>query len=60
MAHAGSFLVPEHFDEVRTRREQAVDKTLAAVHERLVKEINFGPTVTSGCKTTWLPARMCA
>jgi superfamily II DNA or RNA helicase len=41
LAHAGSFLVPEHFDEVRTRREQAVDKTLAAVHERLVKEINF-------------------
>ena len=33
--------MPEHFDEVRTRREQAVDKTLAAVHERLVKEINF-------------------
>lgn len=41
LAHAGSFLVPEHFDEVRTRREKAVDKTLAAVHERLVKEINF-------------------
>jgi hypothetical protein len=34
-------LVPAHFDEVRQRREKAVDKTLAAVHERLVKEINF-------------------
>ncbi|HEY8354208.1 MAG TPA: helicase-related protein, partial [Methylophilaceae bacterium] len=41
LAHASSELVPEHFDEVRTRREQAVDKTMAAVHERLVKEINF-------------------
>lgn len=26
---------------MRVRREQTVDKTLAAVHERLVKEINF-------------------
>lgn len=41
LAHASSELVPEHFDEVRARREKAVDKTLAAVHERLVKEINF-------------------
>jgi superfamily II DNA or RNA helicase len=41
LAYAGSHLVPEHFDEVRSRREKSVDKTLAAVHERLVKEINF-------------------
>ncbi|MEO5350320.1 MAG: DUF3883 domain-containing protein, partial [Magnetococcus sp. YQC-3] len=41
MAHVSQNLVPEHFDEVRFRREQMVDKTLAAVHERLVKEINF-------------------
>jgi superfamily II DNA or RNA helicase len=41
LAHAGSHLVPEHFDEVRSRREKSVDKTLAAVHERLVREINF-------------------
>ncbi|WP_414041264.1 helicase-related protein [Acidithiobacillus sp. M4-SHS-6] len=41
LAHAGSHLVPEHFDEVRSRREKSVDKTLAAVRERLVKEINF-------------------
>ncbi len=41
LAHAGSHLVPQHFDEVRSRREKSVDKTLAAVHERLVKEINF-------------------
>ncbi|MCX7692847.1 MAG: helicase-related protein [Tepidimonas taiwanensis] len=41
LAHASTHLVPEHFDEARTRREAMVDKTLAAVHERLVKEINF-------------------
>jgi len=40
LAHVSTHLVPEHFDEVRTRREKSVDKTLAAVHERLVKEIN--------------------
>ena len=34
-------MVPEHFGEVRVRREKDVDKTLAAVHERLVKEINY-------------------
>jgi hypothetical protein len=41
LAHASRELVPAHFDEVRQRREKAVDKTLNAVHERLVKEINF-------------------
>jgi superfamily II DNA or RNA helicase len=41
LAHASAQLVPEHFDEVRDRREKTIDKTLAAVHERLVKEINF-------------------
>jgi len=41
LAHASTHLVPEHFDEVRARREKTVDKTLAAVHERLVREISF-------------------
>ena len=41
LAHASTHLVPAHFEEVRIRREKTVDKTLAAVHERLVKEINF-------------------
>jgi superfamily II DNA or RNA helicase len=41
LAHASTHLVPEHFEEVRIRREKNVDKTLAAVHERLVKEINY-------------------
>ena len=41
LAHASTHLVPEHFAEVRNRREHSVDKILRAVHERLVKEINF-------------------
>jgi len=41
VAYASTHLVPEHFTEVRERREHSVDKTLRAVHERLVKEINF-------------------
>ena len=41
LVHASSASVPEHFEEVKSRRERHVDKVLAAVHERLVKEINF-------------------
>jgi superfamily II DNA or RNA helicase len=38
---AATTLVPEHFQEVASRRIAHVDKTLAAVHERLSKEISF-------------------
>lgn len=41
LTYAATYLVPEHFEEVKGRRERHVDKTLAAVKERLVKEINF-------------------
>lgn len=41
LAHASDKLVPEHFEEVRQRRERQVDKNLAAIHERLVKEIDY-------------------
>jgi superfamily II DNA or RNA helicase len=41
LALAASTLVPEHFREVAERRIAHVDRTLAAVHERLTKEINF-------------------
>jgi hypothetical protein len=40
LTHASRYLVPEHYQEVKTRRERQADKILAAVHERLVKEIN--------------------
>ncbi|MCD1629467.1 helicase-related protein [Marinobacter shengliensis] len=39
--HASQHLVPEHYKEVKTRRERQADKVLAAVHERLVKEISY-------------------
>ncbi len=39
--HASQQLVPEHYGEVKDRRERQADKTLAAVNERLVKEINY-------------------
>lgn len=41
LSYASQRLVPEHFEEVKQRRYKIVDKTLQAVHERLVKEINY-------------------
>lgn len=41
LTYAAHTLVPEHFNEAKTRREGMVEKTLAAVQERLVKEINY-------------------
>jgi superfamily II DNA or RNA helicase len=38
---AATNLVPEHYEEVAGRRIDHVEKTLAAVHERLTKEISF-------------------
>lgn len=39
--HASQHLVPDHYQEVRNRRERQADKILSAVNERLVKEINY-------------------
>ena len=39
--HASQQLVPEHYAEVKGRRERQAEKTLTAVNERLVKEINY-------------------
>ncbi len=41
LVHASDRLVPEHFEEIRERRERQVDKNLTAIHERLVKEIDY-------------------
>jgi hypothetical protein len=41
VALAAETLVPEHFQEVSARRIDHVDRTLAAVHERLTTEIEF-------------------
>ena len=39
--HASEHMVPEHYQEVKSRRVRQADKVLAAVNERLVKEINY-------------------
>ena len=39
LSHAAEHLVPTHFEEVRHRREDLVEKTIAAVKDRLTKEI---------------------
>ncbi|MBX3448925.1 MAG: DUF3883 domain-containing protein [Planctomycetaceae bacterium] len=41
VALAASTLVPDHYQEIADRRIQHVEKTLAAVHERLTREIDF-------------------
>jgi superfamily II DNA or RNA helicase len=41
LALAAATLVPEHYNEVAQRRITHVEKTLAAVHERLSNEIGF-------------------
>lgn len=39
--HAITHLVPSHLEEVRERKESLIDKTTAAVRDRLTKEINY-------------------
>jgi len=41
VGHAIADLVPKHLDEVRKRREDLVTKTMAAVKDRLTKEITY-------------------
>ncbi len=41
VSYAIRTLVPEHFREVQTRTEQRIQKTAAAVKERLTKEITY-------------------
>ncbi len=40
-SYAIEHLVPKHLARIRDRREARIDKTLAAVHARLTKEINY-------------------
>ncbi len=41
LEYANQHLVPSHFEELRGRKEELVDKTMAAVKERLTEEINY-------------------
>jgi superfamily II DNA or RNA helicase len=40
-SYAVEHLVPQHLGEVKERREEMIAKTVAAVRERLTKEINY-------------------
>jgi SNF2 family DNA or RNA helicase len=41
LGYAAQHLVPGHLEEVRRRKEKLVSKTVAAVNDRLTKEINY-------------------
>ena len=41
LSQASQQMVPEHYNEVKGRRERQADKTMAAVNERLIKEISY-------------------
>jgi len=41
LGYAIQHLAPEHIDEVRAQREPLIEKTRAAVHERLTREIMY-------------------
>ena len=41
LAYAVAHLVPQHFADVRDRREHLIEKTITAVKERLTKEIAY-------------------
>jgi len=41
LAHAAEHIVPQHLEEVRLQKEGMVRKTIAAVKDRLTKEINY-------------------
>ncbi|NWH05017.1 helicase-related protein [Desulfobacter latus] len=41
LTYASRQLVPNHYNEVKTRRVRHADKVLSAVNDRLIKEINY-------------------
>ena len=41
LAYAAEHLIPEHLEEVKTHKEQLVQKTMNAVKARLTKEIHY-------------------
>ena len=41
LEYAVQSVVPQHLNEVKTRKEELVEKTMAAVKERLTKEITY-------------------
>jgi hypothetical protein len=60
LAHASTHLVPEHFDEVRARREKTSTRRWPPSTSAWSRKSTSGPTATSSCRTTSPPARTCA
>jgi SNF2 family DNA or RNA helicase len=50
-------LVPRHLEEVRTRREEQINKTEAAVNDRLTKEIAYWDTRSAHLKAQEVAGR---
>lgn len=57
-AFAAENLVPRHLQEVKQRKEELVDKTMAAVKDRLTKEINYWDKRAEDLKTQELAGRI--
>jgi len=57
LAHAAEHIVPKHLAEVKTRTDRWVTKTVAAVKDRLTKEINYWDHRANELKTQELAGR---
>ena len=57
LEYAVQSLVPQHFNEVKTRKEELVEKTMAAVKDRLTKEITYWDHRAEELKTQELAGR---
>jgi hypothetical protein len=57
LAYAIEYLVPEHFQEVNSRKQDLVQRTLVAVKDRLTKEIFYWNNRAEELKTQELAGR---
>jgi Holliday junction resolvase-like predicted endonuclease len=57
LAYAAEHIVPQHLTEVKTRAEKWVTKTVAAVKDRLQKEINYWDHRANELKTQELAGK---
>jgi SNF2 family DNA or RNA helicase len=60
VGYAATQLVPQHLNEVKTYKEALIHKTLAAVHDRLTKEINYWDMRANELKAQELAGRPAA
>jgi len=58
LSYAIENIVPAHFNEIRTRKEELVSRTMAAVKDRLTKEINYWDHCAEELKAQELAGRV--